>query len=62
MREAKLKVILLTQTPEPEAVVAMAARLCYSPSDIEDLKDKVAKKDQREFVERLVKMGHMSPV
>jgi len=62
MPQARLKVILLKHTPEPEAVVAMAARLCYSPSDIEALEDKVGKKDQRRFVERLVKMGHMSPV
>ena len=62
MPQARLKVLLLKHTPEPEAVVAMAARLCYSPSDVEALKDKVAKKDQRNFVERLVKMGHMSPV
>jgi len=62
MPESKLKVLLLTHTPDPEATVAMAARLCYSPSDIEGLRDKVAKRDQKEFVERLMKMGHMSPV
>ncbi len=62
MRKAKLKVILLTHTPDPEAAVAMAAKLCYSPSDIEDLKKKVGRKSQKEFVERLMKMGHMSPV
>jgi len=62
MPQAKLKVILLKHTPEPEAVVAMAARLCYSPSDIEALKAKVGRKDQKAFVERLMKMGHMSPV
>jgi len=62
MPQARLKVLLLKHTPEPEAVVAMAARLCYSPSDVEALKENVAKKDQRGFVERLVKMGHMSPV
>jgi len=62
MRKAKLKVILLTHTPDPEAAVAMAAKLCYSPSDVEDLKEKVGRKSQKDFVERLMKMGHMSPV
>lgn len=62
MAEAKLKVILLRYTPEPEETVAMAAKLCYSPSDIESLKDRVAKKDQRDFVKRLIDMGHMSPI
>ncbi|MEK6682849.1 MAG: FAD-dependent thymidylate synthase [Nitrospirota bacterium] len=62
MGEAKLKVVLLRYTPEPEAVVAMAAKLCYSPSDVESLKEKIEAKDQKEFIKRLVKMGHMSPV
>jgi len=62
MPEAKLKVILLRYTPNPEETVAMAAKLCYSPSDIESLKEKIETKDQKAFVEKLVKMGHMSPI
>lgn len=62
MGEAKLKVVLLRYTPEPEAVVAMAAKLCYSPSDVESLKEKIEAKDQKEFIKRLVKMGHLSPI
>ncbi|MFZ5997888.1 MAG: FAD-dependent thymidylate synthase [Nitrospirota bacterium] len=62
MPEAKLKVILLKHTPNPEETVAMAAKLCYSPSDISDLKEKIETKDQKAFVEKLMKMGHMSPV
>lgn len=62
MKEAKLKVILLRHTPNPEETVAMAAKLCYSPSDISALKDKTEAKDQRAFVEKLVGMGHMTPV
>lgn len=62
MPETGLKVILLRYTPNPEETVAMAAKLCYSPSDIEALKEKVSTKDQKSFVERLMKMGHMSPI
>ncbi|WP_333655262.1 FAD-dependent thymidylate synthase [Dissulfurispira sp.] len=62
MSEAKLKVILIKHTPNPEEIVAMAAKLCYSPSDIEALKEKIEAKDQKAFVEKLVKMGHMSPI
>lgn len=62
MSEARLKVILLKHTPNPEEIVAMAAKLCYSPSDIEGLKEKIEAKDQKAFVEKLVKMGHMSPI
>jgi len=60
--EAKLKVILLRHTPNPEETVAMAAKLCYSPSDIKSLREKIETKDQKAFVERLVKMGHMTPI
>jgi thymidylate synthase (FAD) len=62
MPEAKLKVLLLEHTPNPEGVVAMAAKLCYSASDVEGLRDKIAAKDQKAFVEKLVSIGHMSPV
>lgn len=57
-----LKVILLRHTPEPEATVSMAARLCYSPVGIETLKERITEKDQSSFVERLMKMGHLSPI
>lgn len=62
MSQAKLKVILLRHTPNPEETVAMAAKLCYSPSDIESLKGKIEKKDQKAFVEKLMNIGHMSPI
>lgn len=62
MSEAKLKVILLRHTPEPEETVAMAAKLCYSPADITSLKSRIEAKDQKSFVDRLVKMGHMTPI
>jgi len=60
--ESKLKVILVYHTPNPEEVVAMAAKLCYSPSDIGSLKKRIKTKDQKGFVEKLMKMGHMSPI
>lgn len=62
MPEAKLKVILLRHTPNPEETVAMAAKLCYSPSDISALREKIEAKDQKAFVEKLVKIGHMTPI
>jgi thymidylate synthase (FAD) len=62
MSQAKLKVILLRHTPDPEETVAMAAKLCYSPSDITALKGKIEAKDQKSFVDKLVKMGHMTPI
>lgn len=62
MSEAKLKVILIKYTPDPEETIALASKLCYSPSDVESLKEKIKKKDQKAFVEKLMKIGHMSPI
>src|SRR4030066_1283880 len=62
MPQSKLKVVLLRHTPEPEEAVALAAKLCYSSANIGDLQEKIEAKDQKGFVEKLVKIGHMSPV
>jgi len=60
--ESTLKVILLHHTSYPEEVVAMAAKLCYSPSDLKSLKKRIKTKDQKSFVEKLMRMGHMSSI
>jgi thymidylate synthase (FAD) len=62
MPEAALNVVLLRHTPEPEEVVAMAAKLCYSASGVDELKEKIEAKDQAAFVEKLATIGHLSPV
>ena len=56
----KLKVILLRHTLSPEETIALSAKLCYSKSTIEDLRDKITRKDQSEFIEKLMNMGHES--
>lgn len=60
--ESELKVVLLSHTPHPQETVAAAARLCYSASDIDAVKDAVSTNDQQPFIEKLVDMGHLSPV
>ena len=55
-----LKVILLRHTLSPEETIALSAKLCYSRSTIEDLRDKISRKDQTEFIEKLMNMGHES--
>ncbi len=62
MPEAALNVVLLRYTPDPEEVVAMAAKLCYSPSGVEELKEKIEAGDQAAFVEKLASIGHLSPI
>ncbi|MEK6634795.1 MAG: FAD-dependent thymidylate synthase [Planctomycetota bacterium] len=62
MAESKLKVILLRYTPNPEEIVAQAAKLCYSPASVEELKKQVESKEQSEFVKKLTDMRHLSPI
>lgn len=56
------KVTLLTYTPEPERVIAAAAKLCYSPSNIDTIMDKQDQKTAADFVAKLMNMGHESPI
>ena len=56
-----LNVSLIAYTPEPEKVVAAAAKLCYSNAHIDDLLSGLTPEKSREFVERLAKLGHESP-
>ena len=53
-----MNVKLIRHTLSPEELVAMGARLCYSKADIASLCEKVSKKDQTAFVEKLREMGH----
>lgn len=62
MPQVKPKVVLLKHTPNPEQVVALAAKLCYSDADIMDLKEGVEEKDVSKFITRLVSLGHLSPI
>ncbi len=55
-----LRVELIRHTLSPEETVALGARLCYSKATIADLKEKIEKKDQSQFVEKLLSMGHES--
>lgn len=56
-----ITVKLIAHTPEPEKVVAAAAKLCYSNAHIDTLLDGLTPEKSREFVEMLASMGHESP-
>lgn len=56
-----MKVELLTYTPDPEKVVASAAKLCYSKSDIETLMKGLTEEKVDSFLDKLSSMGHQSP-
>lgn len=55
-----MKVELLSYTPEPEKLVATAAKLCYSNSGITELRDGLTPEKTRDFIEMLVSIGHES--
>ena len=60
MPEKTLKVTLLTHTPEPEKVCALAARTCYSALEMEELQSRVSQQEQGEFLKRVLASGHDS--
>src|SRR5512144_183649 len=60
MDGSRMKVALLQYTPEPERTVALAARLCYSPADIDELKEKISTADIDKFLEKIMSLGHQS--
>lgn len=61
-RIGRAKVFLLSTTYDPQKVVASAAKLCYSSSDIESLVEKQTEDKIKSFINMLVEMGHESPV
>ncbi|MGN0595097.1 MAG: FAD-dependent thymidylate synthase [Hominimerdicola sp.] len=57
-----MKVKLITHTPEPEKIIATAAKLCYSNSEIETLMDGLTEEKVESFVDMLASIGHESPI
>lgn len=57
-----MKVTLITHTPEPEKVIASAAKLCYSSSDIESLMNGLSAEKIEAFIKKLTNLGHQSPL
>lgn len=55
-------VILIAHTPSPEHTIASAAKLCYSASTIEDLRENLTDEKAASFVEMLSEIGHESPI
>ncbi len=57
-----MKVTLLTHTPFPEHTVASAARLCYSPATIDEVRGRLTEEKTAAFVDMLAEIGHESPI
>ncbi len=55
-----LSVFLLKHTPDPEETIAFAAKLCYSPLGIAQLREKTLASDKEKFLSKIISMGHHS--
>lgn len=56
------QVKLLSHTPDPQRLVAAAAKLCYSAGDTAGLLDNLDEQRATDFVEMLSEIGHESPI
>ena len=58
-----MKVTLLAHTPEPEKLVAAAAKLCYSQkADVATLMDDLTPENTEKFLNKLMDLNHQSPL
>ena len=57
-----MKVKILAHTPNPEKVVAMAGKLCYSPSSIDELEENLTDENIQKFIDKFMGYGHESPL
>lgn len=56
-----MKVRIIAHTPDPEKVVAAAAKLCYASSDIDTLYTNLTPEKTAAFIDMLSSLGHESP-
>ena len=57
-----MKVTLLSHTPEPEKLIAAAARLCYTSKEIDELLEGLTVEKVDKFIDKLTSLGHESPL
>ncbi len=57
-----MKVLLLSHTPDPDKLVAAAARLCYAPIGADQLLETMTDSQVNKLVQDLLAMGHESPI
>ena len=57
-----LKVKLIEYTPNPEKVIAAAAKLCYSAVGVDDIRKNLDDEGAKKFLNMLMSYGHESPI
>jgi len=57
-----MNVTLISHTPNPEKLIAAAARLCYSDTGAAEIMDNFTDEKVTAFVNMLASIGHESPM
>ncbi len=57
-----MKVTLIQHTPDPEKLIASAAKLCYSPVGAERIMEGLEEENTNRFLQMLMDLGHESPI
>lgn len=57
-----MKVTLIAHTPNPEKIIAAAAKLCYSDTGLDTMVEGLDDETTAKFVNMLASMGHESPI
>ena len=55
-----MKVKLIAYTPDPERVVAAAARICYSKRSGDEIMENFTEQEISDFLKKMVQLGHTS--
>lgn len=62
MPQIKLRVELPRHTADPDAAIALAARLCYASADLDALQQRIAAQDQTALLRGVIDSGHLSTI
>jgi len=62
MKEAKLKVALLSHTKDPERTIVAAVRQCYSSLSGKELWEKVTEDQKSRLIKQIISSGHTSTI
>ncbi len=57
-----MKVKVIAHTPEPEKVISMAAKLCYSSVGVDEIEQNLTDESVEKFLNMLINIGHESPL
>ncbi|EFI41993.1 MULTISPECIES: FAD-dependent thymidylate synthase [Peptoniphilus] len=57
-----MKVEIIAHTPNPEEVIAQAAKLCYSAVGVGEIKEKMTEESRDKFLSMLMSFSHASPL